>query len=129
MIVAILEQARIGAPDAPTWDVEADAAFWAGLMTYEGLRGFFIASGRKLINQQLDQRGRMRLIKCILASMSVDKLGEVIRELSTDDWRKASTTGDQANQSTAEVIPLHQVDSSGFAQAKEQVDWPRHCFR
>ncbi|RJE82371.1 hypothetical protein [Paracoccus onubensis] len=82
VIVAILEEARIGAPDVPFGDVEADADFWAGLATYEELRAYFIASGRKLVNQQLGQRGRMRLIKCILASMSADERREAFRYLN-----------------------------------------------
>ena len=81
VIVAILEEARIGAPDVPFGDVEADADFWAGLATYEELRAYYIASGRKLVNQQLGQRGRMRLIKCILASMSADDRREALSGL------------------------------------------------
>lgn len=89
VIVAILEEARIGAPDTPFGDVDADADFWAGLATYEEFRAYFIASGRKLVDQQLGQRGRMRLIRCILASMSEKMRDMALRDLIAENQVRA----------------------------------------
>lgn len=70
---AVLEEARAGSPVTAFGEIEDEAGSWAHLATYEELRAYFIACGRRLSTRQLGRRGRLRLAQILLTSISDDE--------------------------------------------------------
>ena len=66
---AVLEEARADAPLVPFGDIEDDAEFWAAMATYEELRAYFLACGKRLARRQLGRRGKIRLAQLLFADM------------------------------------------------------------
>lgn len=65
----VLEEARADAPLVPFGDIEDDAEFWAAMATYEELRAYFLACGKRLARRQLGRRGKIRLAQLLLADL------------------------------------------------------------
>ena len=66
---AVLEEARADAPLVPFGHIEDDAEFWAAIATYEELRAYFLACGKRLARRQLGRRGKIRLAQLLFADM------------------------------------------------------------
>lgn len=45
------------------------AEFWAAMATYEELRAYFLACGKRLARRQLGRRGKIRLAQLLFADM------------------------------------------------------------
>ena len=55
---AVLEEARADAPLMPFGEIDDDAEFWAAMATYEELRAWFLACGRRLAQAAALRRSR-----------------------------------------------------------------------
>lgn len=82
---AVLEEARADAPLVPFGDIEDDAEFWAAKATYEELRAYFLACGKRLARQQLGRRGKIRLAQLLLADLTDEERQTVIATPRTGD--------------------------------------------
>lgn len=92
---AVLEEARADAPLVPFGDIDDDAEFWAAMATYEELRAYFLACGKRLAHRDLGRRGKIRLAQLLLADLS-------------DEDRKAALAAARTGSTARQVIqPEH----------------------
>ena len=82
---AVLEEARADAPLVPFGDIEDDAEFWAAMATYEELRAYFLACGKRLARRQLGRRGKIRLAQLLLADLTDEDRQTVVATPRTGD--------------------------------------------
>ncbi|SDE83418.1 hypothetical protein SAMN05421538_11262 [Paracoccus isoporae] len=81
----ILEEWRVGAPLVAFEDDEDEASSWAALATFEELRAYFIAAGRRLAKYPLGQKGTARLAQRMLAELAPEDRVAVLLELNDMD--------------------------------------------
>ena len=81
----ILEEWRVGAPMVAFVDDEDEASSWAALATFEEIRAYFIAAGRKLATYPLGRNGSKRLAQRILAELSPEDRVAVLLEFQDMD--------------------------------------------
>ena len=82
---AVLEEARADAPMVPFGDIEDDAEFWAAMATYEELRAYFLACGKRLARRQLGRRGKIRLAQLLFADLTDEDRQTVVATPRTGD--------------------------------------------
>ncbi|WBU58595.1 hypothetical protein [Paracoccus sediminicola] len=78
----ILEEWRAGVPLVALVDDDDEAASWAALATFEELRAYFIAAGRKLAEYPLGRKGAARLAQRMLAELEPEDRVAVLLELN-----------------------------------------------
>lgn len=81
---SLLEEYRAGPPMPALADIEDDAAFWAQMATFEELRAYFIACGKKLVRAGLGIRGRVKLARRVLGDLPADQRRLALETLAAD---------------------------------------------
>ncbi len=84
VLSVVLEDWQTGTPMPPFLDAMSDAEFWAHAATFEDLRAVFIAAGQKLARYPLGPRGRIRMIRRLMAGLSDDDRQEISCALSAE---------------------------------------------
>jgi len=82
---AVLEEARADTPLVPFGHIEDDAEFWAAMATYEELRAYFLACGKRHARRQLGRRGKIRLAQLLFADMPDEDRRAVIATRRSGD--------------------------------------------
>ena len=77
-----LEELRTDGPRPALMDLQSDADFWASLASFDQLRAFYIACGRRLVQYPLGRKGRMRLATRMLTGMPVEERASALAELA-----------------------------------------------
>ena len=88
---AVLEEARADAPLVPFGDIEDDAEFWAAMATYEELRAYFLACGKRLARRRLGRSGKIRLAQLLLADLSDEDRKAALAAARTGSRRRQVT--------------------------------------
>ncbi|SET85942.1 hypothetical protein [Paracoccus homiensis] len=88
---AVLEEARADAPLMPFGEIDDDAEFWAAMATYEELRAWFLACGRRLAHRDLGRRGKIRLAQLLLADLSDEDRKAALAAARTGSRRRQVT--------------------------------------
>lgn len=91
VISAVLEEARADAPLVPFGDIEDDAEFWAAMATYEELRAYFLACGKRLARRRLGRSGKIRLAQLLLADLSDEDRKAALAAARTGSRRRQVT--------------------------------------
>lgn len=77
----VLQEARAGQPEMAFGPIEDEAEFWARLATFEELRAYFIACGRRLVRKQIGRRGKIRLAQVLFSDMPEEDRQAVVAGL------------------------------------------------